>query len=184
MKRVFLLALCCLASPATARPHAPAPAPSFSFFSIFQPEAPHAARVLRHASPSRRHRASRVSRAHAAVSGDSDRSVVSTARSQIGNGPVYGRRTLWCARFLNWVLEQTGHKGTGSDMAESFASLPHTDLHVGAIAVMSRRGGGHVGIVSAISPEGNPIIISGNHRHHVAEAEYPRRRHITYVEVR
>lgn len=178
MKRVLLLALCCLASPVAAR--RAAPTAEFSFFSLFQGPSAHAARVLRHASPSRRHRASRVSRAHAPVSGDSDRSVVSTARSQIGNGPVYGRRTLWCARFLNWVLEQTGHKGTGSDEAASFAALPRSSLQVGAIAVMRH----HVGIVSGITPEGNPVVISGNHGRHVRESEYPARRIVKYVEVR
>jgi hypothetical protein len=46
---------------------------------------------------------------------------------------------------------------------------------------MGRRGGGHVGVVSGIDPNGNPIVISGNHNHTVAEAVYPRRRIITYV---
>jgi uncharacterized protein (TIGR02594 family) len=82
---------------------------------------------------------------------------------------------------MNWVLEKTGHHGTGSDMARSFASLPHTDMHVGAIAVMSRRGGGHVGVVSGIDASGNPIIISGNHGRHVREAVYPRGRIYAFV---
>jgi len=34
---------------------------------------------------------------------------------------------------------------------------------------------GHVGVVSAIAPNGNPIVISGNHKRRVAESEYPRR---------
>lgn len=108
--------------------------------------------------------------------------VVSYARTQIGNGAVYGRSSLWCARFMNTVLERTGHKGTGSDMASSFASKPRTTMHVGAIAVMSRgRHGGHVGIVSGIDGNGNPIIISGNHGHRVAEATYSRNRIYAYV---
>lgn len=78
------------------------------------------------------------------------------------------------------MLEQTGHKGTGSDEARSFAALPHTDLHVGAIAVMRH----HVGIVSGVSERGNPIVISGNQGRHVRESEYPARRIVKYVEVR
>lgn len=107
--------------------------------------------------------------------------VVSAARAELGKGAVYGRRNLWCARFMNYVLRETGHAGTGSDMAKSFASLPHTGLHVGAIAVMSRRGGGHVGIVSGVDPSGNPIVISGNNGGRVREAVYPRGRVIAFV---
>ncbi len=107
--------------------------------------------------------------------------VVSEARSQIGNGAIYGRRNLWCARFMNYVLKVTGHKGTGSDMAASFAVMPHTSMRVGAIAVMSRRGGGHVGVVSGIDASGNPIIISGNHAGRVREAVYPRGRIYAFV---
>jgi hypothetical protein len=46
---------------------------------------------------------------------------------------------------------------------------------------MGRRGGGHVGVVSGIDPAGNPIIISGNHNHEVAESVYPRGRIYAYV---
>ena len=46
---------------------------------------------------------------------------------------------------------------------------------------MSRRGGGHVGVVSGLDGNGNPIIISGNHGHRVAESVYPRGRIYAYV---
>jgi uncharacterized protein (TIGR02594 family) len=90
--------------------------------------------------------------------------VVATARQYVGSGAVFGRATLWCATFMNYVLQKTGHRPTGSDAAASFASKPQTTMHVGAIAVMRRRGGGHVGVVSGIDANGNPIIISGNSR--------------------
>lgn len=107
--------------------------------------------------------------------------VVSAARSQIGNGAIYGRSNLWCARFMNAILVRTGYKGTGSDMASSFASMPRTTARVGAIAVMSRRGGGHVGVVSGFDASGNPIIISGNNGGRVREAVYPRGRIYAFV---
>ena len=110
--------------------------------------------------------------------------VVSAARREVGNGPVYGRRNLWCARFMNYVLAKTGHKGTGSDMARSFAAFPHTQMHVGAIAVMSRRGGGHVGVVSGVTASGDPVIISGNNGGQVREVAYPRSRVIAFVEAK
>lgn len=109
--------------------------------------------------------------------------MVAEARSQIGNGAIYGRSNLWCARFINYVLKATGHSGTGSDMAASFAHYGTrvNGPQVGAIAVMSRRGGGHVGIVSGVDSSGDPIVISGNHDNRVREAVYPRSRVYAYV---
>ena len=110
--------------------------------------------------------------------------VVAEARSFIGKGNPTGRSSLWCARFMNMVLQKTGHKGTGSDMASSFARYGQrvSGPQVGAIAVMSRgRRGGHVGVVSGIDAKGNPIIISGNHGHRVAESTYSRGRIYAYV---
>jgi uncharacterized protein (TIGR02594 family) len=102
--------------------------------------------------------------------------VVSMARGYLGTNPT-GRRSLWCARFMNLVLERSGYQGTGSDKASSFARYGRrvSGPQVGAIAVMWRgRNGGHVGVVSGIDESGNPIIISGNHNDQVAEAPYPR----------
>lgn len=110
-------------------------------------------------------------------------SLVAEARRFIGGNPT-GRGSLWCARFMNMVLQKTGHRGTGSDMARSFASYGHrvSGPQVGAIAVMSRgRRGGHVGVVSGVDAKGNPIIVSGNHGRKVAEAVYPRGRVYAYV---
>ena len=85
---------------------------------------------------------------------------------------------------MNFVLERTGHRVSSSNMARSFASYGQriSGPQVGAIAVMSRGAtGGHVGVVSGIDASGNPIIISGNHGHRVAESTYPRGRIYAYV---
>jgi uncharacterized protein (TIGR02594 family) len=140
----------------------------------------------RHASPRRHH----VAEADGDHSGggfwsrfSSGGSLVAEARSQIGNGAVYGRGSLWCARFVNWVLAHTGRSGTGSDAAASFAHYGQkvAGPQPGAIAVMSRKGGGHVGIVSGVDANGNPIVISGNNGGRVREAAYPRGRVYAYV---
>jgi uncharacterized protein (TIGR02594 family) len=112
--------------------------------------------------------------------GSSD--VVAEARRYIGGNPT-GRGSLWCARFMNMVLERSGHHGTGSDMASSFASYGQriSGPQIGAIAVMGRRGGGHVGVVSGIDANGNPILVSGNNGNRVREASYPRGRIYVYV---
>jgi uncharacterized protein (TIGR02594 family) len=108
--------------------------------------------------------------------------VVAEARRYIGGNPT-GRGRLWCARFMNMVLQHSGLHGTGSDMASSFAHYGQrvSGPEIGAIAVMGRRGGGHVGVVSGIDASGNPIVVSGNHGHRVAESVYPRGRIYAYV---
>jgi uncharacterized protein (TIGR02594 family) len=109
---------------------------------------------------------------------------VSEARRWIGTNPT-DRNSLWCARFMNFVLERSGYEGTGSDAARSFASYGRrvSGPQVGAIAVMTRgKNGGHVGIVSGFDSAGNPVIISGNSRGRlVAEHAYPRNRIYAYV---
>jgi uncharacterized protein (TIGR02594 family) len=108
--------------------------------------------------------------------------LVRLAQSQLGSGAIYGRATLWCGRFMNWTLTHAGYRGTGSDLALSFLALPRTSAHVGAIAVFGRgKNAGHVGIVAGFDPQGNPIVISGNHSHRVGRGVYPRGRVIAYV---
>ena len=109
--------------------------------------------------------------------------LVSEARRYIGGNPT-GRGSLWCARFMNMVLQHTGHQGTGSDMANSFAHYGTrvSGPQVGAIAVMSRgRRGGHVGIITGVDAQGNPIMISGNNGNRVREAPISRGRIYAYV---
>jgi uncharacterized protein (TIGR02594 family) len=108
--------------------------------------------------------------------------VVAEARHYLGGNPT-GRGSLWCARFMNMVLQRTGHRGTGSDLAFSFAKYGQrvSGPQVGAIAVMGRRGGGHVGVVSGVDARGNPIVISGNNGNRVREAPISRGRIVAYV---
>jgi uncharacterized protein (TIGR02594 family) len=114
--------------------------------------------------------------------GFSSSNVVSEARRYLGGNPT-GRGSLWCARFMNLVLQHSGYKGTGSDMAASFANYGQriSGPQVGAIAVMGRRGGGHVGIITGIDASGNPIMISGNNGNRVREAPISRGRIYAYV---
>lgn len=109
--------------------------------------------------------------------------VVAEARRHLGGNPT-GRGSLWCARFMNMVLQHSGYRGTGSDMANSFAKYGQrvSGPQVGAIAVMTRgRRGGHVGIITGIDAKGNPIMISGNNGNRVREAPVSRGRIYAYV---
>ncbi len=109
--------------------------------------------------------------------------IVDEARRYLGGNPT-DRRSLWCARFMNMVLQHTGYRGTGSDMASSFAQYGQrvSGPQVGAIAVMTRgRSGGHVGIITGVDAKGNPIMISGNNGNRVREAPVARGRIYAYV---
>jgi len=123
-----------------------------------------------------------ASNATAASSGFGSSNVVAEARRYLGGNPT-GRGSLWCARFMNMVLQHSGYRGTGSDMANSFAHYGQrvSGPQVGAIAVMGRRGGGHVGIITGVDAKGNPIMISGNNGNRVREAPISRGRIYAYV---
>ena len=75
-----------------------------------------------------------------ATGGFGSSGIVDTARRYLGGGNPTGRSSLWCARFMNMVLQQTGHRGTGSDMASSFAKYGTrvSGPQVGAIAEIGR----------------------------------------------
>ncbi len=83
---------------------------------------------------------------------------------------------------MDKILRDTGHRG-GGNLALGYARYGRrvAGPRIGAIAVMRRRGGGHVGVVAGIDRHGNPILISGNHNNTVAESVYPRRRIVAYV---
>jgi uncharacterized protein (TIGR02594 family) len=139
--------------------------------------------------PGRRHgrrdvaaaRARAQSHANSAFGGMTSDALVTEARKYIGTNPT-GRGSLWCGAFMDLILKRTGHAG-GGNLAKAYASYgPRVSgPQVGAIAVMGRRGGGHVGVVSGVDPNGNPIIVSGNHNHTVAESVYPAGRISAYV---
>lgn len=114
--------------------------------------------------------------------------LVAEARRHIGTNPT-GRASLWCGAFMDFVLKRTGHKG-GGNLASGYARYGKriSGPQVGAIAVMGRRGGGHVGVVTGLDPNGNPIVISGNTwnrtsrgKHTVLEQVYSRSRVYAYV---
>jgi uncharacterized protein (TIGR02594 family) len=128
-----------------------------------------------------RARAAAQSHSNSAYGGFTSNALVADARKYIGTNPT-GRKSLWCGAFMDMVLKETGHKG-GGNLALGYLRYGRriSGPQVGAIAVMGRHGGGHVGVVSGIDANGNPIIVSGNHNHTVAEAVYPRSRISAYV---
>lgn len=128
-----------------------------------------------------RARARAQAHSNSAYGGFTTNSLVTEARKYIGTNPT-GRGSLWCGAFMDLVLRRTGYKG-GGNLAWGYEHYGTrvSGPQVGAIAVMGRHGGGHVGVVTGVDANGNPIIVSGNHNRTVAESVYPRSRIATYV---
>ncbi len=182
-----------LASPALAgHPHHRVNHVGHSRDALVRQHARHAAGV-RHPHGSRRltrighRRFASARRAHGIVASDSVGSggfspLVAEARRYLGGNPT-GWAHDWCGKFMNLVLERTGHRGTGSNFALSFARYGRrlSGPQVGAVAIMARRGAGHVGVVSGVLPNGDVKVISGNHGHRVAESVYGRGRIVAFV---
>lgn len=106
---------------------------------------------------------------------------VAVAKRYLGTNPTK-RSRRWCAEFMNMVERKMGRRGTGSAMAKSFANYGRrvSNPRPGDIAVLSRRGGGHVGYVMSV--QGNKVkLISGNHGRKVGIGTYPRSRVIAFV---
>jgi uncharacterized protein (TIGR02594 family) len=105
--------------------------------------------------------------------------LIARARRYLGTNPT-GWRHVWCGRFMAMIAPRAASQIDNPNLARNWARLPHTSARVGAIAVLTRRGGGHVGVVAGFRG-GNPILISGNHGHRVGIGVYPARRVIAYV---
>jgi uncharacterized protein (TIGR02594 family) len=104
--------------------------------------------------------------------------LVERASKYLGFGPnqLGLPRNLWCADFINMLV------GGHSRAAASYLSRGTYAKYgcVNCVAVLTRRGGNHVGVVSGYDEEGNPIIISGNHNGVVGIGVYRRERVIGY----
>ena len=85
-------------------------------------------------------------------------------------------KNLWCADFMNMLV------GGHDRAAASYLSRGKQANYgcVNCVAVLVRRGGNHVGIVSGYDEDGDPIIISGNHDGVVGIGAYRREKVIGY----
>lgn len=80
----------------------------------------------------------------------------------------------WCGSFVNWVLKKSGFTSTVASPARALSWLEFgisSKPVIGAIAVKSRKGGGHVGFV--VATEGKYVyIIGGNQSDEVNMRKY------------
>lgn len=106
---------------------------------------------------------------------------IAVARRYMGSNPT-GRGRRWCAHFMNMVERKIGRSGTGSGMARSYARYGRrvSSPRAGDIAVLARKGGGHVGYVMGV--EGSKVtLLSGNHGGKVGIGSYSRSRVVAFV---
>jgi uncharacterized protein (TIGR02594 family) len=89
----------------------------------------------------------------------------------------------WCGLFAAHCVAQAGHKPPPIAIrAKAWASfgfaLPLTTTRppLGAIAVFTRKGGGHVGFVVAVHSDGDLDILGGNQADAVNVRRFPRAR--------
>ena len=83
---------------------------------------------------------------------------------------------LWCADFMNKLVGGHDRRAVSYLHRGEPARYGCKDC----VAVTSRKGGGHVGIVINYDKAGNPILISGNHGHRVGIGVYPKYRVLAY----
>lgn len=86
---------------------------------------------------------------------------------------------LWCGCYM--ALKVFGKHRRDLWYAKNWLKFPRTSPSPGAIAVLHRPGGGHVGIVQHILSNGDPVLKSGNTSGGVAIARYSKYRVIAYV---
>jgi uncharacterized protein (TIGR02594 family) len=88
----------------------------------------------------------------------------------------------WCALFANAVLHEDGKKGTGTLWALDFAKWGQRlqAAAVGALACMTRNGGGHVTIVVGRDQHGNLMCCGGNQSDAVSVKPFDPKRVISY----
>lgn len=107
--------------------------------------------------------------------------LVAKARAYLGTNPT-GWSRVWCGKFMAMIAPEAARRISNPNLARAWADLPRTAPRVGAIVVLSRGKGGHVGVVAGFEPSGNPIVISGNHNRRVGIGRYSRNRVIAYVD--
>jgi len=94
----------------------------------------------------------------------------------------------WCSAFVNWVISQTGLKGTGSASARSWLKWGKgiAEPAVGAITVIWRTSPksweGHVGFYLGPDPNDKSriLVLGGNQKDRVSIASYETSRVLGY----
>lgn len=85
-------------------------------------------------------------------------------------------RRLWCADFMNMLVG--GSNRTAKSYLSRGSQAPYGCTN--CVAVTTRKGGGHVGVVTGYDSSGNPILISGNSSNKVRVQSYSKHAVVGY----
>jgi len=99
-----------------------------------------------------------------------------TAMHDVGTNPT-GRKSKWCGAYMDRIMP-----GGAGNLALNWRYYGRpSSARPGAIAVMYRKGGGHVGIVGPQGcSHGKCQIVSGNHNHKVGVGYYAEARIVAF----
>lgn len=96
----------------------------------------------------------------------------------IKRGGIKDDETPWCAAFVGAMLEGVGIVSSRFESAKSYLNWGRAINQpvVGAIAVFTRDGGGHVGFVTGVNGRGELLILGGNQGNEVNIRAFSRER--------
>lgn len=117
------------------------------------------------------------------IAGGADNSFIVECLRRVGL-PHEHDETAWCSAFMNWCMEESGHRGTGRANARSWLawgkSLAAPEL--GCVVVFSRPpkpAEGHVGLF--LADLGSWIVVlGGNQDNQVGVKCYPKDHFLGY----
>lgn len=115
-----------------------------------------------------------------AGTGDAARVLEYLRSTSLGAEEASQDETPWCSAFVNWCVEKAGVKGTGTAWARDWMEwgrpVSLDEAPVGAIAILRRDGGGHVGFINQPWQEVAPIrlaLLGGNQGNALKVSSYP-----------
>lgn len=82
----------------------------------------------------------------------------------IRRGGIKDDETPWCAAFVGGCLEASGYVSSRYESAKSYMTWGESIAFpaLGAVVVLTREGGGHVGFVVGKDKAGNLMVLGGN----------------------
>lgn len=122
------------------------------------------------------------------IPGPKSNPVIIDMAKGLGLGKIYTNDdTEWCALFINHLMRIVGKplmdiKGNLYNYLRSLYLLNWgeevkiEDACLGDVVILKRTGGGHVFLLIAFTPGGNPVGIGGNQSNKVSIAEFDKSR--------
>lgn len=101
--------------------------------------------------------------------------LILTMWKAIKRGGIKSDEVPWCAAFVGYCLERSGIVSSRYESAVSYLGwgVPLPGPARGCVVVFSRDGGGHVGFVTGVTPDGQLLVLGGNQGNEVNIRRFP-----------